>query len=140
MELELYDFFETENFRLERHVGSPEQILSELKKKCDRLSERPRTYEIGEWSRMIREYLILPQYWRNFLSEMNSSLDSALSTILSLEFGNPDSPSVHIHHIKTQTKTINSNDLLAIEFGQGDIVKGKQELEYLRNLGLLIFT
>lgn len=140
MELELYDFFLTENSQLERHVGTPEQVLSELKEKCDRLFETPSRYEMDEWSKMIREHLILPQYWRNFLTEVGSSLDSDLATILSLEFGNPDSPSIHIHYIKTQTKSINSDDLLAIEFGQGDIQKGKQELEYLRNLGLLIFT
>ena len=77
MELELCDLLEIKDNKVQRHAGSPENVLLEIKEKCDRLFTEPRKYDLNQWAKMIRENVMLPEYWQAAISCLRATVDRA---------------------------------------------------------------
>ena len=134
IKIELYDFFEIEKCKVERHVGTPEKVLKELKEKCDKLSDYWKNRTIKEFGETIRQHLPLPDWCKNFLRDKGVSLNNDLATIFSFAYGDPNCGWISIHYIKWDDTTLTTKeDLLKMEFGE-------EELNNLRELGLLLFS
>ena len=134
MEVQLYDLFEIENCRIERHQGTVQQLVSELKTKCDKMSDFSKEKKVSEWSKIIREHLPIPDRCKNLLETKGVSLDSDLATIFSLAYGDPNCGWLSIHYIKWDDGTLTTNkDLTKMQFGE-------EGLRLLEELGLLLFS
>jgi len=136
--LELVDFLGPEIVQI--HTGSPDHVLNEVKGKYAAKSEFAKNQNVTDWGHVVISRLPLPQYWLDFFAINGIPEGSALHTLFALEFGNLGQPAVSINRLVINGKTLTGDDLLAIQFGKGDVSKGHQELREIREIGLLIWS
>lgn len=140
MIIEVFDFFNGKECELIKYSDTPENVLERIKNRIDKTSQDVKIHTTEEWAIMVRKHCNLPSYWSIFLTQLGQDKNSALATILALEFNNKACSPIRINHIDNSGQIISNKDLLELYFGEGDRLKGAKTLKSLNELGLLIFT